>query len=427
MNREILIVGGGGREHALGWKLAQEEGVGKLFFAPGNAGTKELGENIPIPVEDIEGLAAWAGEHKPDISLVGPEFPLSAGIVDAFDARGLSMFGPTKAAAKLESSKSWANTFMMRHNIPCPQSRVFTDSDEALSFVRNNPWDGVVIKADGLAAGKGVIVADTTRQAEAAVCAMMVEGVFGEAGRTILVQERLFGPEVSALAFCDGRRAIPLILAKDHKRIYDGNRGPNTGGMGAYAPVPLADISLFEQIHKTILQRTVDGMRKEGYPYKGVLFAGLMLTEKGPKALEYNVRFGDPETQPLMMLLESDLAPILMASIEGTLDASLVRFRDGAAVCVVLASKGYPESSEKGILIQGLDASLDSNVSVFHSGTIRMNNGVVTHGGRVLGVTAYGETLQIALNRAYGMIGPKGIYFSGMQYRSDIGSKIYDK
>lgn len=419
----VLIVGSGGREHALGFKLRQSPAVGELYFAPGNAGTSGIGENIPIRGEDVDALIAWADQNHPDLTVVGPEAPLSEGIVDAFEERGLAIFGPNKAASQLEVSKVWATDFMERHAIPHPRSRVFTESSAALNFVQTNSWDGVVIKADGLAAGKGVIVADSKEEAEAAVRSMMVEGAFAGAGRTVVIQEKLTGPEVSVLAFCDGNVPVPLIPAQDHKRIFDGDRGPNTGGIGAYAPVPLVDGRLFDEIHRTILQPTVDGMREEGHPFKGILFAGLMLTSKGPKVLEYNVRFGDPETQPIMMLLESDLAPILASCIGGTLDQSLVRFRKGSAACVVIASKGYPESSEKGVIIEGLHASYDPNLMVFHAGTLQTDQGAVTHGGRVLGVTAYGRTIGEALSRAYGAIGSDGVHFEGMQYRRDIGGQ----
>lgn len=420
-----LVIGGGGREHAIGWRLAQDSPVPVLFFAPGNAGTGEIGQNVPIPATDIDALVTWADEHKPDLTVVGPEASLSEGIVDAFEAKNLPIFGPTKAASRLEVSKAWATNFMERHAIPHPKSRVFTESFEALDFVQTNTWGGVVIKADGIAAGKGVIVADSKEEAVAAVRTMMVDGAFAGAGRTIVIQEKLTGPEVSVLAFCDGKIAVPLVPAQDHKRIFDHDLGPNTGGMGAYAPVPLVSDPLFDEIHRTILQPTVDGMREEGHPFKGILFAGLMLTREGPKVLEYNVRFGDPETQPLMMLLESDLAPILESSIEGTLDRSLVRFRKGTAACVVIASKGYPQSSEKGVIIQGLHASCDPNLTIFHAGTLQTDRGAVTHGGRVLGVTAYGGTMGEALSRAYGAIGPNGIHFEGMQYRRDIGHHAY--
>lgn len=422
---QVLVIGSGGREHTLGWKLKQSSAVGNLYFAPGNGGTSQLGKNIAIGVEEIQKLIDFVKKHSVDLTVVGPEAPLAAGIVDAFDARGLSIFGPSKAAAQLEVSKAWANGFMDRYNIPHPKSRVFINSNEALAFVRTNPWEGVVIKADGLAAGKGVIVADTQEEAETAVQMMMVEGAFGDAGKTIVVQERLTGPEVSMLAFCDGKIAVPLIPAQDHKRIFEGDRGPNTGGMGAYAPVPFIDTMLIDEIHRRILQPTVDGMRKEGHPYKGILFAGLMLTPQEPKVLEYNARFGDPETQPLMMLLESDLAPILLSCIQGTLKPKAVQFRSGAAACIVLASAGYPESSTKGVLIHGLGVINNPNVQVFHAGTLATDRGVVTHGGRVLGVAAYGVTIDEALSLAYGAIGSHGVHFEGMHYRKDIGHCAY--
>ncbi len=417
--KKVLIVGSGGREHALGWKLGKS---GRLYFAPGNAGTAEIGENIPIPAEDIAGLSELADKLRLDLTVVGPEAPLAMGIVDEFQARGLPIFGPTAAAAKLESSKAWAAGFMARHGIAHPRSWVFLDEQEAIRFVRRFPWGKMVVKADGLAAGKGVILPDGLEEAEAAVREMLSGRSFGGAGRTIVIQERLTGPELSVLAFCDGKSAVPLLPARDYKRIGDGDRGPNTGGMGAYAPV--ADIDIRE-IHRTILQPTVEGMRKEGYPYKGVLYAGLMLTAQGPKVLEYNARFGDPETQPLMLLLKSDLAPILLACMNGTLEPEMVRFRPGASVCVVLACAGYPGPCAKGVLIEGLDTVRDPNIRMFHAGTLLNDRGVVTSAGRVLGVTAYGETIEAAIRRAYGVIGSGGVRFEGMQYRRDIGGQAY--
>lgn len=417
-----LIIGSGGREHALGWRILRDAQPPELFFAPGNAGTAEIGENIPIGAEDVLGLAAWAEEHRPDLTVVGPEASLAAGIADTFGQHGLPIFGPTKAAAQLEASKAWASGFMERHGIPHPKSRVFADCDAAIAFLQPAPEDGVVIKADGLAAGKGVILPETHEEAEGAVRSMLSGEAFGDAGRRIVIQERLNGQEVSVLAFCDGNIAILLLPAQDHKRLLDGDAGPNTGGMGAYAPVGNVDL---DEIHRMILQPTVDGMSEEGYPYKGILYAGLMLTAQGPKVLEYNSRFGDPETQPLMMLLESDLAPILLACVNGTLRPQMVRFRSGAAVCVVLASAGYPGSSTKSVLIEGLDTVYDPNVEVFHAGTLKTGSGVVTNGGRVLGMTAYGTTIGEALKRAYGAIGPEGVHFEGMHYRKDIGHCAY--
>lgn len=414
----VLVVGSGGREHALGWVLAKDSPVPELFFAPGNTGTGEIGQNIPIAATDIDELVSWAQTNRPNFTVVGPEASLAAGIVDVFNEHALSIFGPSKAAAQLEASKSWAMGFMARHRIPHPRFRVMSDVNEAMNFINNCPWGKMAIKASGLAAGKGVILPDSRGEAQDAVRGMLSGRAFGDAGRTIVIQERLTGPEVSVLAFCDGKIAVPLLPARDHKRLLYGDGGPNTGGMGAFAPVPGIDI---EEIHRTILQPTVDGMREDGHLYKGILYAGLMLTPQGPKVLEYNARFGDPETQPLMMLLASDLMPILMACIRGTLKPEIVRFRSGAAVCVVLASEGYPGSSTKGVIIEGLDAVRDPNIHVFHAGTLGIGSGVVTNGGRVLGVTAYGETLSDALTRAYGAIGRDGVHFEGMQYRKDIG------
>lgn len=419
---QVLVIGSGGREHALGWKLRQSRSVGTLYFAPGNGGTSQPGKNIAIGVGEIQKLIDFAINHSVDLTIVGPEAPLALGIVDTFQAAGLTIFGPTQQAAKLETSKAWATEFMQRHGIPHPESVVLENVKTAQNYVREHDPREIVIKADGLAAGKGVIVPDSKEEAQEAIERMMVEKEFGVAGETIVVQERLGGPEVSVLAFCDGKIAVPLIPAQDHKRLLLGDRGPNTGGMGAYAPVRDVDV---EEIRRTILQPTVDGMREEGHPYRGILFAGLMLTPQGPKVLEYNVRFGDPETQPLMMLLESDLTPILMACIQGTLKPEMVRFRPGAAACVVLASAGYPGSSTKGVIIEGFDTVCDPSVHVFLAGTLKTRSGVVTDGGRVFGVTSYGTTIGEALKRAYGAIGPDGVHFDGMQYRSDIGKQAY--
>lgn len=419
--RSVLVIGSAGREHALAWKLAQATSVETVFVAPGNGGTEN---NVDIGADEIDRLTQFASDRHIHLTVVGPEGPLAGGIVDAFEENGLRIFGPSQAATRLESNKAWATEFMGRHGIPHPQSQSFTDYDRALSYLSSVNPRAIVIKASGLAAGKGVILPDSREEALKTLDAMMLHEMFGEAGRRVVIQERLEGPEISVLGFSDGRTAVPLLPAQDHKRVFDGDEGPNTGGMGAIAPVTGVTPQLLEEIQRTILQPTVDGMREEGYPFRGILYAGLMLTSDGPKVLEYNARFGDPETQPLLMLLSSDLAPILRSCIEGTLRKDKVAFRSGSAACIVLTSAGYPGDYGKGQEIFGLDSIADPNVMVFHAGTIMKNNSLVTNGGRVLGVTAYGNTLSEAVNRAYTAIGLRGVHFDGMHYRRDIGQGI---
>lgn len=422
--QNVLVVGAGGREHALAWKLAHASGAGAVFVAPGNGGTREGAENVDIGADETDRLIQFASDAHVGLTVVGPEKPLAHGIVDAFEEDGLPIFGPTQAAARLESDKAWAAEFVEQHHIPHPQSRSFGDYDQARSYLSSINPRAVVIKASGLAAGKGVKLPDSREDALKTLDGMMLEGRFGEAGKRVVIQERLEGRELSVLAFCDGNTAVPLLPAQDHKRVFDGNEGPNTGGMAAFAPVPDVTSQLLEEIHRTILQPTVDGMKEEGYPFKGILYAGLMLTKDGPKVLEYNARFGDPETQPLLLLLSSDLAPILLSCIEGSLKKHQVAFRPGAAACVVLASEGYPGDYQKGGEIFGLDALDDSNVTVFHAGTLLKARKLVTDSGRVLGITAYGKSLEDAVRRAYAAIGPNGVHFDGMHYRHDIGHRV---
>lgn len=420
--QEILVIGSGGREHVLGLKLRQSLNVKKLFFAPGNGGTQSLGENIEIGAEEVDRLAGFAQGHNIGLTVVGPEGALAKRVVDTFNERSLPIFGPSREAAQLETSKVFASRFMEHHDIPHPDFHVSIDMEDALRFIQNPKWkEGMVIKADGLAAGKGVILPDTPDEAREAVIDIMQNKLFGKAGERILFQERLKGPEVSVLALSDGQTVVQLLSAQDHKRIWDHDKGPNTGGMGAYAPVPFFTPALMQEVQEKILKPTIRGMAKDGAPYKGVLYAGLMLTDKGPVALEYNARFGDPETQPLMMLLESDLAPILLACIEGTLTPDMVRFRKGASVCVVISSEGYPEKPILGDTIHGLDKISDPDIQVFQAGTIVKSGVVQTNGGRVLGVTAYGAHMQEAIRKAYSVIGPEGVHFRGMHYRTDIG------
>ncbi len=421
--KSVLILGSGAREHAIGWKLRQSPHVGKIYFAPGNGGTREIGENVPLAQDNVKRLATWAKQHSIDLTVVGPESALALGVVDEFKKKGLTIFGPNKGAARLESSKSWAMDFMKRHAISAPQSFTHTNATKAKKQIDNLSWQGYVIKADGLAAGKGVFVCDSAEEAKYAIDQILRDHAFGKSGKQILIQERLVGEEVSVMAFSDGTTVIPLLPVQDHKRIYDQDKGPNTGGMGAYAPYPKVTGQQLTHITRTILQKTIDGLRAEGIEYKGVLYAGLMLTKTGPKVLEYNVRFGDPETQPLMMLLESDLCQIFMKCIQGTLKKQDVVFRPGAGACVVLAAKGYPGTHEKGKQIKGLSSISDQNVRIFHASTTYSNGQVRSAGGRVLGVCAYSKDLKTCLRKIYHNIGKDGVNFVGMQYRKDIGRK----
>jgi phosphoribosylamine---glycine ligase len=420
----VLVVGSGGREHALAWALARSPQVERVFVAPGNAGTIWPGRagraealSVPISAEDIEGLVAFAWQQNIRLTVVGPENPLALGIIDHFRALGLRAFGPTQAAAQLESSKTFAKDFMRSAGIPTAKYASFEVYEEARDFIEHF-GKPVVVKADGLAAGKGVVVCDTVKDAEAALKRVMINREFGAAGRRAVIEERLSGPEISAMAFCDGQTVAMMPLARDHKRVFDDDRGPNTGGMGAYAPVPDVSDDLQEMIYRTILQPTVNEMAERGIPYTGILYAGLMLTADGPKVLEFNCRFGDPETEAIMPLLDSDLAEIMIACTESRLNQIEVCWYSGACATVVLASEGYPGKYPKGLPISGLEADSEQ-VMVFHAGTAVKDEQIVTAGGRVLSVSAYDDTLDVALLRAYEHIGK--LHFDGMHYRRDIG------
>ena len=419
---KILLVGSGGREHAIAWKILQSPGVEHLWIAPGNGGTAGLGgpaENVHIAAEDIDTLAGFARAQRVDLTVVGPEVPLAMGIADAFQKLGLKVFGPSRAAAQLESSKAFAKDFMQRHGIPTARFAAFTDYASARRHLQQIDYS-VVIKASGLAAGKGVIVPESPAEAETALHTIMVERVFGSAGESVVIEERLVGPEVSLLAFCDGKTVVPMPPAQDHKRVFDGDKGPNTGGMGAFAPSPLAPPALISTLTRTVLQPAIDGLRAEGLPFIGVLYAGLMLTANGPKVLEFNCRFGDPETQVILPLLDNDLVAILEACVAGRLAETPVRWRQAAAATVVLAARGYPGHYDKGHPITGIgQAEGMDGVIVFHAGTKRIGQDVVTSGGRVLNVTAVGATLPDAVRRAYAAVDK--IHFEGMHYRRDIG------
>ncbi len=417
---KVLIVGSGGREHAIAWKIAQSPRVAQLFVAPGNAGTQHATrstQNVPIATEDTVALVSFCNEQDIDLIIIGPEAPLANGLADALRATGRLVFGPLQAAAQIEASKAFSKAFMQRHNIPTARFATFTDFRSALKHLLSIDYP-IVIKASGLAAGKGVILPDCADDAEAALRAIMLDHEFGVAGDEVIIEERLSGEEVSLLAFTDGITVKPMPPAQDHKRVFDGDSGPNTGGMGAYAPAPICPPDQVEEFTRTILQPTVDGLREEGQPFIGVLYAGLMLTADGPRVLEYNCRFGDPETQAILPLLETDLIDIAAACATGTLSTIDVRWRSGAGACVVLASEGYPGHYPIGREIHGLDGSFDNAVA-FHAGTKLIEGKIVTAGGRVLGVTGWDENLQSALARAYDAT--KQISFDGMHYRHDIG------
>ena len=417
----VLVIGSGGREHALVWKLAQSKKVDKIFCAPGNPGTAQHGENVDVKADNIVGLLHLVKQEKIDLTVVGPEDPLSMGIVDRFEERANRIFGPTQRAARLESSKSFTHRICRQHAIPAADFGAFTDPAVVLQYVESNGVP-IVIKADGLAKGKGVYVCQTMEEAQAAIDDIMVKRVFGEAGAEVVVEEFLTGEEASILVFTDGRNIYPMESAQDHKPALDGDKGPNTGGMGAYSPAPIVTEKMQTTIERDILVPTVHAMNTEECPYKGILYAGLMIDDGEPKILEFNVRFGDPETQPIMMRLKSDLVEVLEAVIDGTLDEVTMEWDPRPTVCVVMASGGYPGSYEKGKLITGLDeaAKLD-DVVVFHAGTSERDAKVYTNGGRVLGVTALGDTIRAAKERAYEAV--KLIDFEGAHYRTDIADK----
>lgn len=415
----ILVIGSGGREHALVWKIAQNPKVEKIFCAPGNAGIEEIATCVPIGVHDFPTLAAFAEEEEIDLTVVGPEDPLLNGIVDYFEDRNLKIFGPRRDAALLEGSKSFAKEIMINYNIPTAEYRSFTNYEEALSYVREKGAP-IVIKADGLAAGKGVTVAFTLEEAEEALRNIMLDAIFGEAGSRVVVEEFLQGEEMTILSFVDGETVVPMVPSQDHKPVFDDDKGPNTGGMGTYSPVPHYDDSVVQQAIDTIIIPTAKAMVKEGRPFRGILYTGLMLTEQGPKVIEYNARFGDPETQVVLPRLDSDLLDIFMATVDGKLHECDVKWKDNAAVCIVLASGGYPGSYEKEKEITGLFNDRE-DVVVFHAGTAEKEGIIVTNGGRVLGVTAMGKDLYEAREKAYAVI-PE-ISFEGMHYRKDIAMK----
>lgn len=415
---KVLVVGGGGREHAICWKLAQSPKVTELYCAPGNAGIAQVASCVPIKATDVEGMVAWAKENAMDFVMVAPDDPLALGMVDALEAAGIPAFGPRANAAIIEASKAFSKELMKKYNIPTAQYETFTELDKALAYIQQQGAP-IVVKADGLALGKGVVVASTVDEAQQAVREMMEDKKFGASGSTVVIEECMVGPEVTVLAFCDGQHLVPMLSSQDHKRAYDGNQGPNTGGMGAFCPSPNYTPAIAQECMEKIFLPTVAALQAEGRPFKGVIYFGLMLTEKGPRVVEYNARFGDPETQPLLSMLDTDLMEIFLACVNGTLDQVDIKWKDGAACCIVLASGGYPVSYQSGYPISGLEEANKSAV-VFHAGTKRNEAGqIVNAGGRVLGVTALGEDLEHAIANAYAAAKP--IHWTDMHFRTDIG------
>ncbi|NOQ42954.1 MAG: phosphoribosylamine--glycine ligase [Dehalococcoidia bacterium] len=414
-----MVIGGGAREHTLVWKLNQSSDVGAVYVTPGNAGTGLIANNLDIKPTELEPLAQAAQERRIDLTVVGPEVPLAEGIVDLFQRYGLPVFGPTKEATKIESSKVFATELMQRYGIPCARSRSFSSFVEAKDYVKNQQ-PPIVVKADGLAAGKGTIMANSTAEALSALSEIMEKRIFGKAGDQVLVEECLMGKEVSLLAFTDGRTVVPMVPACDYKRVFDGDEGPNTGGMGSYSPPGFFDVEMIDRVNDTILKPTVQAMAEEDKPYKGVLYAGIMLTEDGPKALEFNARFGDPETQAMLPLLKSDLVDIMLAVIDERLDRIEIKWSNEACVGVVMASGGYPDSYKTGFPVEGLD-KIDDDILVFHAGTKVSDSKICTDGGRVLTVAATGRNIAEARDRVYTNI--PSIHFEGCQYRNDIGAR----
>jgi phosphoribosylamine--glycine ligase len=418
---KVLVIGGGGREHALLWKIKQSPKVSQVYCAPGNAGISKLAQCVSIDADNIGKLVDFAKKEKIDLTIVGPELPLSRGIVNEFNKEGFKIFGPSKEATEIESSKAFSKYLMKKYHIPTANYEVFQNIEAALDYIQQQTFP-LVIKADGLAAGKGVFIVENLLEAKEALNALMDEKQFGEAGRQVIIEEFLEGEEVSVLAFCDGKTVIPMMPSQDHKKIFDNDLGPNTGGMGAYSPVPFYPDELEKRVLKEILKPSVKGLQNEGREYKGVLYAGLILTREGPKVLEFNARFGDPETQVLLPRLKTDLIDILNAVIEDKLHQINIEWEDNAAVCVVVASGGYPGAYQKGKIISGLEGlEKMKNIIAFHAGTKFQDEQVVTSGGRVLGITAWDETIFKAKEKAYRAV--KEIYFEDMYYRKDIAAK----
>ncbi|MEA3297369.1 MAG: phosphoribosylamine--glycine ligase [candidate division Zixibacteria bacterium] len=416
---KVLVIGSGGREHALVWKLKQSRKVNNIFCAPGNPGIGQIAKCVNIKVDNSKTLADFAARNKIGLTVVGPEGPLAKGIVNEFQKRKLKVFGPDKKATQLEASKVFAKEFMRKYHIPTSPFKVFDNPGEAIGFCKSVEYPAV-IKADGLAAGKGVMIVRNQKQAESVINDMMIKRSFGKAGELILVESFLRGQEVSVMTICDGKAIVPFLSSQDHKQAYDGDRGPNTGGMGAYCPTMFITDEIMEQIKEHILLRTLNGLNSEGIKYRGVIYAGLMLTKQGPKVLEFNCRFGDPETQAVLPLMKSDLFDLMMAVVNGKLSSNrTLAWHNGAAACVIMASQGYPSKYSKGIPISGLSNKNEKGSFVFHSGTTKKGNRWLTAGGRVLGVTAMDKDLRSALSRTYRTV--HKIKFEGAMFRKDIG------
>lgn len=413
---KILVVGGGGREHAICWKLSNESNVEKIYCAPGNAGISNVAECLSIEDSDIEGLLQFAKKNKIDLTIVGPEVPLVAGIVDEFEKENLKVFGPNKKCAQLEGSKAFSKKFMIRHNLPTAKYKEYTNLDKAIAEIDEFGYP-VVIKADGLAAGKGVVIPEKREDAIKALEEMMANHKFGHAGDKIVIEEFLTGVETSILAFVDNNTIVPMVSAKDHKKVFENETGLNTGGMGTFSPSEIYTDELAKEIQEKILDKTLEGFKKDNLDYKGILFVGLMITKEGPKILEYNVRFGDPETQAVLFRLNTDLNKIMTAILNNNLKNIEIDYSKEEAICVMLTSGGYPEDYEKGKVIRGLE-NLDSDIVVFHSGTKFDKENIVTNGGRVVGITAKGSSVKEASDKVYENI--KRIGFEGMHYRTDI-------
>jgi len=422
---KILVIGGGGREHAIAWRLSKDSCKPELYCAPGNAGTDSIAVNLPIPADKVEELLAWAKKNRPDLTIVGPEIPLCMGITDAFEAENLRVFGPCRAAARIEGSKRFSKEIMEAAGVPTAKSRSFSDPENAISAL-NSFGLPVVIKADGLAAGKGVIIATTKEQALKTIKSMLIDFSFGKAGAEILIEEFLIGEEASILALVDGEHAVILPSSQDHKRAYKNDQGPNTGGMGAYTPAPVVTDVLIPLIKESVIMPVVREMKKRGFPYKGVLYAGLMIKDKHINVLEFNARFGDPETEVVLPRIDGDIIPAFEACLDGTLSDDLISVRSEAAVTVVMASEGYPGSYPKGIPVNGIeDANALDDCIVFHAGTRRENGEILTSGGRVLSVTALGDNLESAVKRAYQAV--EKINFKGAHYRKDIACRAFNR
>jgi phosphoribosylamine---glycine ligase len=415
----ILIIGSGGREHALAWKIRQSPRVKRVFCAPGNAGIAQVADLVPLVADDVAGLARFARDERVDLTVVGPELPLTLGIADEFHRHGLRIFGPTSGGARIEGSKAFTKELLRRQNVPTGFFSTFSDADEALRYV-HEVGVPIVIKADGLAAGKGVFICQTVKEAEDAIDEIMRTRIFGDAGARVVIEEFLEGEEVSFIALTDGHTVLPLASSQDHKRAFDGDSGPNTGGMGAYSPAPVVTPALHDRIMREVMEPVVQGLTELKLDYRGVLYAGLIITAGGPKVLEFNARFGDPECQPLMLRLKSDLVQLMDACIDGRLNEVRVEWDERAAACVVLAAAGYPGTYEKGKVIRGLEALRAwQNGVVFHGGTAQRDDAVVTNGGRVLGVTALGTTVRDAVIEAYRAV--EQLHWDGIHYRRDIG------